>query len=139
MLRGAFVMAAVGVLMFVGVLVGGIQVCDAQRNPVAGMVQRGSLPGVILNVVASQARPDGTTMVMGEYGQAVVDNTGGKPEEIGLIFTAVAGFLNLMAIVGSLTPLPKEIRPSDESEEGAGSDRGVDAGVEKTAPQGGQV
>jgi hypothetical protein len=109
--RGLMVMVSVLSLIFVGTLVGGIQVCDAARNPVSGLAQRASLPGVILNFIAAANRPagagDGFTQVM-------IDNTGGRPEEVGLIFTAVAGALNLMAIIGSLTPLPKELAPLEE-------------------------
>lgn len=142
-LRGLFVMVSVGMLMFVGVLVGGIQVCDATRNPVAGAVQRGSLPGVILNMIAAHMRP-GEVILGGVSASApaLVDYTGGKPEEIGLIFTAVAGFLNLMAIVGSLTPLPKE--PSQTAGETAetGSETGgsgAQKNLEKGQTQGGAV
>ncbi len=113
------VMGAVLSLIFVGTLVGGIQVCDATRNPVAGMVQRGSLPGVVLNIVAARARP---ASVPGDFTQTMIDNTGGRPEEVGLIFTAVAGFLNLMAIVGSLTPLPKEPPPGEKKTDGTQPD-----------------
>jgi hypothetical protein len=140
-LRGLLVMASVGTLILVGVLVGGIQVCDATHNPVAGMVQRGSLPGVILNVVASKSRSAQTMSLGGEFSPTLMDSTGGKPEEIGLIFTAVAGFLNLMAIVGSLTPLPKETDPeadagADASTAAATPGSPLENGPQKAATQG---
>lgn len=139
-LRGLLVMGAVGTLMLVGVLVGGIQVCDASHNPVAGMVQRGSLPGVILNVVASKARPAETMSFSGESTQAMIDSTGGKPEEIGLIFTAVAGFLNLMAIVGSLTPLPKEpVKSEDDDATQAELQKVPESAIDKVAIEGQQA
>jgi hypothetical protein len=96
-IRGLCVMVSVLTLILVGVLVGGVHVCDAQRSPGYGLVQKLSLPGLALNVVAKRVQQDPLQ---------AVDNTGGRPEEIGLIFTGVAGLLNLMAIAGSLTALP---------------------------------
>lgn len=148
--RGRLICAGVLGLFATGVFVGGIDVVDRRESPVWFFAQAGTGPvafgvdwihqngfkGVDRGTgVRRSALPDER---VGPGGWIEPGNGTGRPpkvrsvakvNELGMLFCAVAGMLNLIAVLDALFPSDRGVSPSRSGRrEGAGAEPGVERG-----------
>ncbi len=109
--RGLILAVTIGSLWMGGLLIGGITVIDRQNHPAWFVGQMGVAPSWVVNRVHDNLRSrwqrEAGTSPDAEPGYIVAY---GKPEEQGILYTALAGLLNLLAIIDVLFREPYPAR-----------------------------
>ncbi|MEM8781769.1 MAG: DUF6677 family protein [Planctomycetota bacterium] len=115
--RGLVLAATIGSLWLGGLLIGGISVIDRRDHPAWFIGQMMVAPAWVVDRYHDHLRQTWNRRVGTE---AHIDRgyvpAHGKPEEQGTLYTALAGLLNLLAIIDVLYRKPVGVAEPDESE-----------------------
>lgn len=118
--RGVILLVAIGSLWLAGTLMGGVTVFDWQQHRLWFLGQMLIAPSCVVlyvhdnlhNRIGGEPKPTDTPPL---YTPAF-----GRTHEQGLLYTSLAGLLNLLAIVDVLYRDPRKIRPRDLLEQDTG-------------------
>lgn len=95
--RGLIIGVTIGLLWLGGLLVGGIGVVDRAAHPAWFIGQALAAPSVVSDyILRRQPRPDANTP---DQGHNAYEPSFGRVQEQGILYTSLAGLLNLLAIL----------------------------------------
>lgn len=96
--RGAILCVTIGVLWLAGIIIGGVSVLDHREHPAWFAGQMLMAPSIVVNrtIVYKLKKFPGPILT---YPQPSYEPSYGRVNEQGILYTALAGLLNLLAIL----------------------------------------
>jgi hypothetical protein len=99
--RGAILCVTIGVLWLSGMIIGGISVFDHREHPAWFIGQMLMAPSVVMDrAIVDQLKPYPGPIQT--YPQPVYEPSFGRVNEQGVLYTALAGLLNMLAVLDVL-------------------------------------
>lgn len=120
--RGAILCVTIGVLWLAGMIIGGISVFDHREHPAWFVGQMLMAPSVVMDVtIVTKLKPKAGAILPAESPDdppPTYEPSFGRVNEQGVLYTALAGLLNLLAILDVLYQDPR-LRENDADDKAA--------------------
>jgi TM2 domain-containing membrane protein YozV len=109
--RGLIIMFAIAWLWIIGLLIGGVSSIDRTEHPAWFLGQMLIAPSVAVNYYHQSLRLQQVGQPVNTSGQVIYEPSLGRINEQGVLYTSLAGLLNLLAIIDVLYHEPRR-RPA---------------------------